>query len=83
MDETSIRIKGQWRYLYRLPSTRKARPILLTAHRAKETACAFSKKWLGSTACRRMARDKSGSNLAALKPLQEETGKNLYIRQIK
>jgi transposase-like protein len=45
MDETSIKVKGQWKYLYRAVD-REGQTIdfLLTAHRDKKAALRFLKK---------------------------------------
>ncbi|MGV8003722.1 IS6 family transposase [Photorhabdus temperata subsp. temperata] len=45
MDETNIKIKGQWSYLYRaVDSGGNTIDFLLTAHRDKKTALRFFKK---------------------------------------
>uniref|UniRef100_A0A077NI75 Transposase n=1 Tax=Xenorhabdus bovienii str. feltiae Moldova TaxID=1398200 RepID=A0A077NI75_XENBV len=67
MDETDIKIKGQWRYLYRaVDSDGNTVEFLLTAHRDKKAALRFFKK-----AMRQHGQpdgvtlDKSGANKAA------------------
>ncbi len=45
MDETDIKIKGQWRYLYRaVDSDGNTVEFLLAAHRDKKAALRFFKK---------------------------------------
>ncbi len=68
MDETYIKIKGQWRYLYRSVDTDgQTIDFLLTAHRDATAARRFFRK-----AIRQHGRpavvtiDKSGANTAAL-----------------
>lgn len=68
MDETYIKIKGQWKYLYRaVDKTGQTVDFLLTAHRDKKAALRFLKK-----AIRQHGRptkvtiDQSGANTAAL-----------------
>jgi putative transposase len=45
MDETYIKVKGQWRYLYRAVDKQgQTIDFLLTEHRDKEAALRFLKK---------------------------------------
>jgi putative transposase len=84
-DETYIKIKGQWKYLYRaVDRDGQTIDFLLTAHRDKKAALRFFKKAVrqhGLPAT--VTIDKSGANTAALEALQEETGHAIEIRQIK
>src|SRR5512143_2652766 len=85
MDETYIKIKGQWRYLYRAVD-RDGQTIgfLLTAHRDKKAARRFFKKAVRQHGLPdKVTIDKSGANTAALEALQEETGQAIEIRQSK
>src|SRR5574339_1107604 len=85
MDETYIKIKGQWKYLYRaVDKEGQTINFLLTAHRDKKSARRFFKKAVrqhGLSA--KVTIDKSGANTAALEALQEETGQTIEVRQIK
>ncbi|CDH25025.1 transposase (fragment) [Xenorhabdus bovienii str. kraussei Becker Underwood] len=79
MDETYIKIKGQWRYLYRAVDTDgNTVEFLLTAHRDKKAALRFFKK-----AMRQHGQpdgvtlDKSGANKAALDEINKEKLKNI------
>ncbi len=85
MDETYIKIKGQWNYLYRaVDKAGQTIDFLLTARHDKKAALRFFKKAVGQHGLpQKVTIDKSGSNLAALEALQAETGKTLEIRQIK
>ncbi|MCG3469123.1 IS6 family transposase [Xenorhabdus bovienii] len=87
MDETDIKIKGQWRYLYRaVDSDGNTVDFLLTAHRDKEDALRFFKK-----AIRQHGQpdgvtiDKSGANKAAVDELNQGKPKDndILIRQNK
>ena len=85
VDETYIKIKGQWKYLYRAVD-REGQTIdfLLTAHRDKKAALRFFKKAVRQHGLSdKVTIDKSGANLAAIESLQEETGAEIEIRQIK
>jgi putative transposase len=85
MDETYIKIKGQWRYLYRAVDKQgQTIDFLLTEHRDKEAALRFLKK-----AIRRhgvpetITIDGSDANEAAIKSYNEEHGTHIIIRQVK
>jgi putative transposase len=85
MDETYIKIKGQWYYLYRAVDKHgQTIDFLLTEHRDKEAALRFLKK-----AIRRhgvpetMTIDGSGANEAAIKSYNEAHGTTISIRQVK
>ena len=85
MDETYIKIKGQWKYLYRaLDKEGQTLDFLLTAHRDKQAALRFLKKAVRQHGLPdKVTIDKSGANTAALAALQEETGHAIEIRQSK
>jgi putative transposase len=85
MDETYIKIKGQWKYLYRaVDKAGQTVDFLLTARRDKKAALRFFKKAVGQHGLpEKVTIDKSGANTAALEALQEETGQAIEIRQIK
>jgi putative transposase len=84
MDETSINVKGEWRYLSRAVDTQgQTIDLLLTEHRDTEAALRFLKK-----AIRRhgvpetMTIDGRDANEAAIKCYNEEHGTNIIIRQV-
>src|SRR5262249_34207948 len=85
MDETYIKVKGVWRYLYRaVDKYRETIDFLLTEHRDKEAVLRFLKK-----AIRRhgvpetITIDGSDANEAAIKRYNEEHGTHIAIRQVK
>ena len=85
MDETYVKIKGHWKYLYRaVDKAGQTVDFLLTARRDKKAALRFFKKAVGQHGLpEKAAIDKSGANTAALEALQKETGQTIEIRQIK
>ena len=85
MDETDIKIKGQWKYLYRaVDRDGQTIDFLLTAHRNKKAARRFLQKAVRQHGLPdKVTLDKSGANTAALEALQEETGQAIEIRQNK
>jgi transposase-like protein len=83
MDETYIKVKGQWKYLYRA-ADRDDQTIdfLLTAHREQKAARRFFKKALRQHGLPdTVTIDQSGANTAALEALKEETGHAIEMRQ--
>ena len=85
MDETYIKVKGRWKYLYRaVDKTGQTIDFLLTAHRDKKAALRFFKKAAGQHGLpEKVTIDKSGANTAALEAIKEETGQEIEVRQIK
>ena len=85
MDETYIKIKGQWKYLYRaVDKEGQTIDFLLTAHRDKKAARRFLKKAIRQHGLPdKVTIDKSGANTAALEALQKETGQAIEICQSK
>jgi transposase-like protein len=83
MDETYIKIKGKWRYLYRaVDRDGQTIAFFLTAYRDKAAALRFFKKAVRQHGLpEKVTIDKSGANTAALEALQEETGAKIEIRQ--
>ncbi len=85
LDETYIRVKGKWRYLYRAVDKHgQTIDFLLTEHRDQEAALRFLKK-----AIRRhgvpesITIDGSNAHEAAIKSYNQEHGTAIKIRQIK
>jgi putative transposase len=85
VDETYIKIKGQWRYLYRaVDRDGQTIDFLLTARRDKKAALRFFRKAVRQHGLPdKVTIDKSGANTAASEALQEETGQAIEIRQSK
>jgi transposase-like protein len=84
LDETYIRVKGQWRYLYRaVDKYGQTIDFLLTEHRDKGAALRFLKKALRRNGVpETITIDGSGANEAAIKSSNEEHGTIMKIRQI-
>jgi putative transposase len=85
MDETYIKVKGEWKYLYRaVDKYGQTIDFLLTEQRDKEAALKFLKK-----AIRRhglpetITIDGSDANEAAIKSYNEAHGTTISIRQVK
>jgi putative transposase len=85
MDETYIKVKGQWRYLYRAVDKQgQTIDFLLTEHRDKEAALRFLKKAIRRHGLPEMITiDGSDANEAAIKSYNEEHGTAIIIRQVK
>jgi putative transposase len=85
MDETYIRIKGEWRYLYRaVDKPGQTIDFLLTEHRDQEAALRFLKKAIRRHGVpEKITIDGSEANAAAIKRYNEEHGTAIIIRQIK
>jgi putative transposase len=85
MDETSIKVKGQWRYLYRAVDKQgQTIDLLLTEHRDKEAALRFLKQAIRRHGVpEKMTIDGSDANAAASKSYNEEHGTHIIIRQVK
>jgi transposase-like protein len=79
MDETYIRVKGEWRYLYG-----NTIDFLLRAHRDKTAARRYFEKSIAQNgAPETVTIDKSGSNLAALEAINANRETPIKIRQSK
>jgi transposase-like protein len=87
MDETYIKIKGQWRYLYRaVDSNGNTIDFLLTACRDKKAALRFFRKAIRQHGQPDVVTmDKSGTNKAAVDELNKGKSKEeaIVIRQNK
>jgi putative transposase len=85
MDETYIRVKGEWRYLYRAVDTHgQTIDFLLTAHRDTEAALRFLKKAIRRGGVpEKITIDGSEANEAAIKRYNEAHGTAVIIRQVK
>jgi transposase-like protein len=85
MDETYIRVKGEWWYLYRaVDKYGETVDFLLTEHRDKEAALRFLKKAIRRNgALQTITIDGSDANEAALKRYNQEYGTAIAIHQVK
>jgi putative transposase len=85
MDETYIRVKGEWRYLYRaVDKDGNTIDFLLRAHRDKAAARRYFEKSIGQNGVpETVTIDKSGANLAALEAINDDRETPIKIRQSK
>jgi putative transposase len=85
MDETYIKIKGDWRYLYRAVDKHgQTIDFLLTEHRDQEAALRFLQKAIRRQGVpEKITIDGSDANEAAIKRYNEAHGTSIEIRQIK
>mgnify|MGYP006076349069 CR=1 FL=1 len=85
LDETYIKIKGEWRYLYRAVDKQgKTIDFLLTAMRDTKAARRFLNKAIGSNGKPSLINiDKSGANTAAIDQYNFDESKCVKIRQCK
>ena len=85
MDETYIRIKGQWYYLYRAVDKQgQTIDFLLTKHRDERAAKRFLTKAIRRHGVpEKITIDGSAANEAAIKSYNEEHGTTIIIRQVK
>ena len=87
MDETYIKVKGKWCYLYRaVDSTGQTVDFLFRAQRDGVAAKAFFKKAISNNGKpEKITIDKSGSNIHAIKDLNENYPQveKIEMRQIK
>jgi transposase-like protein len=84
MDETSIKVKDHWRYLYRaVDKYGQTIDFLLTEHRDKEAALRFLTKAIRRTGVpETITMDGSDANEAAIKSYNEAHGTAIVIRQV-
>ena len=85
MDETYVKINGQWKYLYRAVD-RAGHPVdfLLRAKRDHAAARAFCERAMDLHGVpEKVTIDKSGANTAAIKSLQADSGLPIEMRQSK
>src|SRR5919198_1024855 len=85
MDETYIKVKGEWKYLYRaVDKYGQTIDFLLTEQRETEAALKFLKKAIRRNGLPTMITiDGSDANAAAIKRYNEEHGTAIAIRQVK
>jgi putative transposase len=85
MDETYIKVKGQWRYLYRaVDKTGQTIDFLLTAQRDEHAAKRFLTKAIRRHGIpEKITIDGSEANAAAIRGYNEAHGTAIIIRQVK
>jgi hypothetical protein len=85
MDETYIKIKGRWYYLYRaVDKTGQTIDFLLTAQRdAQAATCFLTKAIRRHDVPEKITIDGSEANAAAIREYNEAHGTAILIRQVK
>jgi putative transposase len=85
MDETYIRVKGAWRYLYcAVDKSGQTIDFLLTEHRDTEAALSFLRQAIRRHGVpEKITIDGSEANEAAIKRYNAEHGTAIIIRQVK
>jgi transposase-like protein len=85
MDETDIKVKGVWKYLYRaVDKEGKTVDFLLTAKRDKAAAKRFFEKAMRHNGDpEKVTMDKSGANKAAIDGINQDRELPIVVRQIK
>jgi putative transposase len=85
MDETYIRVKGEWRYLYRaVDKSGQTIDFLLTEYRDTEAALRFLTQAIRRHGVpEKITIDGSDTNEAAIKRYNEIHGTHIIIRQVK
>jgi len=85
MDETYIKVKGQWKYYYRAVDKQgQTIDFLLTAKRDAKVAVRFFKKAINENGKPNLVNiDQSGANTAGLKQVNRDQNTRIKIRQCK
>jgi putative transposase len=85
MDETYIKVKGEWKYYYRAVDKQgNTIDFLLTAKRDAKAAKRFFDKAIGRNGKPSLVNiDKSGANKAAIKQFNHNNNKRIKVRQCK
>jgi transposase-like protein len=85
MDETYVKVKGEWKYLYRaVDKSGDTVDFLLRAHRDKAAARMFFEQAIErNEEPEKVTIDKSGSNIVALEAMNAGRGKQIVVRQVK
>ena len=85
LDETYIKVKGQWRYLYRAVDKHgQTIDFLLTEHRDERAAKRFLTKAIRRHGVpEKITSDGSEANAAAIRTYNQEHGTTIAIRQVK
>jgi len=85
LDETYVKVKGEWKYLYRAVDKAGATvEFLLTAKRDRKAALRFLRKAIGQHGVpKKITIDKSGASTAAIESYNEERETDIEMRQVK
>ena len=85
MDETYVKVGGQWKYLYRaVDRDGLTVDFLLRAKRDHAAARAFFERAIGlHDVPEKISIDKSGTNTAAIVSIQADSGLSIVMRQSK
>ena len=85
MDETYIKVKGVWKYLYRaVDKEGKTVDFLLTARRDKAAALRFFEKAMKASGVpEKITMDKSGANKAAMDEINGRGETPVIVRQVR
>jgi len=85
MDETYVKVRGHWKYLYRaVDKEGKTIDFLLRAQRDKAAANRFFKKAMRQNGDpEKVTMDKSGANKAAMDGINKDLEVPIEVRQIK
>jgi transposase-like protein len=85
MDDTYIKVNGQWKYLYRaVDRLGQTVDFLLTAQRDMAAARRFFERAIGlHDVPEKITIDKSGANTAAVRALIDDRGASIELRQSK
>jgi putative transposase len=85
MDETYIKVKGQWKYYYRAVDKQgQTIDFILTATRDKKAASRFLRKAINENGKPSLVNiDQSGANNAGLKQVNRDNKTRIKIRQCK
>src|SRR5688500_13921677 len=85
LDETYIKVKGEWKYLYRAVDKHvKTIDFLLTEQRDEQAAKRFLTKAIRRhCTLEKITIDGSAANAAAIKSYNEDHGTSIEIRQVK
>ncbi|MEB0114670.1 IS6 family transposase [Variovorax sp. RTB1] len=85
MDETYIKVAGQWKYLYRaVDRDGNTIDFLLRANRNHAAARSFFEQAIGLHGVpEKITIDKSGANTAAIQSIRADSGADIEMRQSK
>ena len=85
MDETYVKVGGQWKYLYRaVDKAGQTIDFLLRAHRDHAAARCFFERAINLHGVpEKITIDKSGANTAAIESIRADSGADIEMRQSK